>query len=474
MKYAIFVSLALALSASASPRFHRRASFTQQNGRDALALNQKFATLNANSPCTAGENACVNNEFAQCVNGKFVLQPCAGGLICAALPLVNSAGTSITCTTAADRDARIAATGASAGSNNAVAGGAAASQAAGGKGASSAAPDKVASSVAATGKGVGGAATSKGAAATATATGKGAGAAAGAKDAGGRGAGGKGAGGKGAGAASTVVGSSAAASSTVAAASSVAASATASAVKGSSAAGASSTAAAGNNAAGGKGAAAGGDAQTSLTLVDSVIATGFANNGQDQPTAGQVPSLTSNNNFINFCATVPQLPITNGKQVKTGSCNPAPMGVIASVNNMPSSKFVNPKNGATIPANKNFTIQMAINNLETGHFTNALQNYFAAPQVVNAQGNIQGHSHVVIDKLTALDQTTPTDPLNGFVFFKGLNDVAQGGILSTVVPGLPAGAYRLASINAAANHQPALVAIAQHGSLDDMVYFTVA
>ncbi len=33
---------------------------------------------------------------------------------CAALPLVNSAGTSITCTTAADRDARIAATGATA------------------------------------------------------------------------------------------------------------------------------------------------------------------------------------------------------------------------------------------------------------------------------------------------------------------------------------------------------------------------
>ena len=33
---------------------------------------------------------------------------------CAALPLVNSAGTSVTCTTAADRDARIAATGAKA------------------------------------------------------------------------------------------------------------------------------------------------------------------------------------------------------------------------------------------------------------------------------------------------------------------------------------------------------------------------
>ncbi|KAH9892887.1 hypothetical protein C8Q73DRAFT_648737, partial [Cubamyces lactineus] len=73
----------------------------------------QFSTLSVDSPCTAGDNACVNGQFSQCVNGKFVLQPCAGGLICAALPLVNSPGTSITCTTAADRDARIAATGAS-------------------------------------------------------------------------------------------------------------------------------------------------------------------------------------------------------------------------------------------------------------------------------------------------------------------------------------------------------------------------
>ncbi|KAL1952432.1 hypothetical protein VTO73DRAFT_1581 [Trametes versicolor] len=219
----------------------------------------------------------------------------------------------------------------------------------------------------------------------------------------------------------------------------------------------------------------GGDPQKSLTLVQSVIATGFENDGQDQPTAGQVPSLTSSNNFINFCATVPNLPITNGLQIKTGSCNPAPMGVIASTANMPSSKFVFPKNGATIPANQNFTIQMAISHLETGHFVNANENYFSAPQVVNSAGDIQGHSHVVVDKLTSLDQTTPTDPLNGFVFFKGLNDPAANGVLSTVVAGgLPAGTYRLASINSAANHQPALVAIAQHGSLDDMVYFTVS
>ncbi|KAH9846622.1 hypothetical protein C2E23DRAFT_788911 [Lenzites betulinus] len=413
MKYSIFVSLALALAASASPRFYPRASFTAQNGKDAVALNQKFATLNANSPCTAGENACVNSQFAQCVNGKFVLQSCGSGLVCAALPLVNSAGTSITCTTAADRDARIAATG------NAAAGGGAA-----------AAPPAAGSSAAASS----------------------------------------------AAAASTVAAaSSAVAVTTAAAASSAAAATTAAATAASSAADASGTAAAGDNA--GKGAAAGSggdDPQTSLTLLQSVVATGFDNDGQDQPTAGQVASATSKNNFINFCATVPNLKITNGLQIAEGSCNPAPMGVIASSSNMPSSKFIFPKNGGTVPALANFTIQMAISHLETGHFVNANENYFAAPQVVNAAGDIQGHSHVVIDRLTSLDQTTPTDPLKGFIFFKGLNEPAKNGVLTVDVgpPGLPAGAYRIASINTAANHQPALVAIAQHGALDDMVYFT--
>lgn len=37
---------------------------------------------------------------------------------CAALPLVNSAGTSVACTTASDRDSRIAATGATSGSGS--------------------------------------------------------------------------------------------------------------------------------------------------------------------------------------------------------------------------------------------------------------------------------------------------------------------------------------------------------------------
>lgn len=222
-----------------------------------------------------------------------------------------------------------------------------------------------------------------------------------------------------------------------------------------------------NNAAKGGKANGGNNAQTSLTLDPSVIAKGFAQDGQETPEAGQVASLTSSNNFINFCV---GKTLTDGKQVTGGSCNPAPMGEIPSSNNMPSSKFKNPKNMDTIQANTPFTIEMAIQGMETGSFVNAQQNYFAAPQQLNNQGQIQGHSHVVIEAIKALDSTTPLNPLK-FAFFKGLNDAASGGVLTAdVTAGLPAGVYKLSSINTAANHQPVLVPIAQHGSLDDVVY----
>jgi hypothetical protein len=212
--------------------------------------------------------------------------------------------------------------------------------------------------------------------------------------------------------------------------------------------------------------------QTSLTLDPSQIQPGLAQNGQAVQEAGQVASLTSTNNFINFCATQSGT-LTNGLQVRAGSCNPTIMGVILSTDKLPSSKFTNPKNLDVIPADSDFTITMAINNLVTGNFVNAQTNYYAAPAQVDATGTLIGHSHVVVEKVASVSDTSLTDP-NVFAFFKGLNDAAVGGVLSaTVTGGLPAGTYRLASINAAANHQPALASVAQHGSLDDFVYFTV-
>ena len=188
------------------------------------------------------------------------------------------------------------------------------------------------------------------------------------------------------------------------------------------------------------------------------------------PTAGQVASLTSTNNFINFCALFPELPLTNGQQILTGSCNPTPMGVIVAKAKMPSAKIISPQNLSNVKTNTTINFQIAVANMETGNFVNANTNFMGAPQQVNGNGIIKGHSHVVIERLTSLDQKTPTNPTD-FVFFKGLNDVAQNGILTTTVPGgLPAGTYRIATINSSSNHQPALVAVAQRGALDDMAY----
>ncbi|TFK92276.1 hypothetical protein K466DRAFT_581998 [Polyporus arcularius HHB13444] len=117
MRFSSIVILPVALAGlvAAGPIAEKRASFTLQNGKDAQALNSKFASLSANSKCTSGENACIGGAFAQCVNGKFVTTPCSGGLTCVALPLVNSAGTSVTCDTEADAADRIARTGATGG-----------------------------------------------------------------------------------------------------------------------------------------------------------------------------------------------------------------------------------------------------------------------------------------------------------------------------------------------------------------------
>ncbi len=211
-----------------------------------------------------------------------------------------------------------------------------------------------------------------------------------------------------------------------------------------------------------------------LALDPRVISTGFEQDGSANATTGQERSLTSGNNFINFCLTV-NLPLTNGQQIKGGSCNTAPMGVIAPSTNMPSSKFITPTNLDAIKANTTFEIKMAIRHLEAGHFTNPVSTYYSAPQRLNSGNDIIGHTHFVIEALSSITSTDPTDP-SKFTFFKGVDNGAdsEGNVSVTVTNGLPAGVYKLSSINTSANHVPVLVAVAQHGSLDDQVYVGVS
>jgi hypothetical protein len=196
------------------------------------------------------------------------------------------------------------------------------------------------------------------------------------------------------------------------------------------------------------------DAQSSLTLDPGVISPGLAQDGQgNNPDPAQVRSLTSRNNFINFCLTQ-DVALTNGQQVIEGSCNPTPMGRIISLDVAPSSKFVFPKNTeSSIQPNQAFTIQMKVSNMALGNVVNAQSNYYAAPQQVNGQGEVIGHTHVVIEPMPSFDTTDPLSPLD-FAFFKGVNGAANAdGIVTVAVDkGVAAGFYRLCSINTAANH----------------------
>jgi len=214
--------------------------------------------------------------------------------------------------------------------------------------------------------------------------------------------------------------------------------------------------------------------QTSLTLAASQVqsalaSTGIGPNITSDP--GTVASLTSTNNFINWCETQ-NAPITNGKQ--QAGCNPTIMGMMIAFNQLPSARFQYPRNLDTLPAGKPFTIKVAINNLQTGNFVNPQTNFFGAPSQVNSDGIQVGHSHVVIEPMDSLTGTSMTDPTK-FIFFQGLNNPANGdNVLSVnVTHGLSAGVYRAGTVNTASNHQPVLAAVAQHGLINDVIYFTV-
>jgi transcription initiation factor TFIID subunit 15 len=214
----------------------------------------------------------------------------------------------------------------------------------------------------------------------------------------------------------------------------------------------------------------GGDPQTSFTLDPSVVNTGSTQTGQQNATAGQSDSLTSTNNFINSCI---GKTITDGLQIKTGSCNPIPMGDIPSVTNMPACAFQSPQNGEDIAAGQTFTISLGTQGMQTGDFTNAATTYFAAPQQLNNAGQIVGHNHITVQAIKSLTDTTIPNPQE-FAFFKGLNAPAQNGVLTaSVTGGLAPGFYKCCSITTSANHVPVICPVAQHGSFDDCIRFSV-
>jgi hypothetical protein len=69
-------------------------------------------------------------------------------------------------------------------------------------------------------------------------------------------------------------------------------------------------------------------------LLPSLLNTASFTDGHPTAGSGNTPSLFSPNNFINYCATRPDLELTNGTMKKQGSCNPIPMGMLMSIDKM--------------------------------------------------------------------------------------------------------------------------------------------
>ncbi|OBT83757.1 hypothetical protein VE02_07176 [Pseudogymnoascus sp. 03VT05] len=214
------------------------------------------------------------------------------------------------------------------------------------------------------------------------------------------------------------------------------------------------------------------NAADGLTLLANAVQKGSAQDGSANIAAGQALSITSDNNFINFCS---GKTLTNGLQVQGGSCNGVVMGDIPSKANMVSSIITFPTQGGNdVQADTTFDIKVQMANFVAGTFTNADTTYYSAPQQLQG-GKVVGHTHVTVQDLgNTLNPTTPLDATQ-FAFFKGINDAGdgKGGLSATVTGGLPAGNYRVCTMASSSNHQLVLMPVAQRGASDDCTKFTV-
>lgn len=143
------------------------------------------------------------------------------------------------------------------------------------------------------------------------------------------------------------------------------------------------------------------------------------------------------------------------------------MGHIPAPTNMPSTRFKEPQNGGVFLENSPISVTLISNNLAIGNAVNPGKSYLAAPQQLNSDGLVLGHCHIVVDALESFGQQSPTDPSKP-VFFTEVGTPMLSSLSTTVT--LPAGFYRMTATIHAANHQPVVVPLKQHGSLNDVVY----
>ncbi|KAI9142739.1 hypothetical protein BKA69DRAFT_1027266, partial [Paraphysoderma sedebokerense] len=150
------------------------------------------------------------------------------------------------------------------------------------------------------------------------------------------------------------------------------------------------------------------------------------------------------------------------------------LGAIPSFDSMTSTIILTPADGAKIPLNGPVQVEVRTNNLDLGFFEDPNARYYQTPQTLNAQGIIEGHQHVTVQRLAAIGAAVNTPPdarTETLAFFKGLDDDTQNGILRTEIPAgslNQPGIYRICTITGTRGHQPVLMPVARRGSQDDV------
>ncbi|KAL1840397.1 hypothetical protein VTJ49DRAFT_523 [Mycothermus thermophilus] len=182
----------------------------------------------------------------------------------------------------------------------------------------------------------------------------------------------------------------------------------------------------------------------SICLDPAALQTASYYHGLEDGTPGIRPGLskseTDRSNFINFCA---GRTLTNGQQNRAGSCNGIPMGRIPSVNNMITSIITYPQPGDRVPPRKTFNVTVQTRHLRAGYLVNPSVSYYTAPQDLDENGDIIGHSHISVQEIGSLRTLEPPDPTR-FAYFKGIDEPVDenGALHAEVTGGLPPGVYR--------------------------------
>jgi hypothetical protein len=157
------------------------------------------------------------------------------------------------------------------------------------------------------------------------------------------------------------------------------------------------------------------------------------------------------------------LPLHDGSQ-KGGVFNPVPYGEIPA--NTPQVAIQRPGSGRILPLNQEIQIRALVQNFQPGFFNDPKTQYGVDPQRLNADGNLQGHNHACIQRLTSngLPASTKCD---SFVVLE-----QQGGtnVISGVGPPIATpGRYRVCVDDASGAHYVAVRAFAQQGGPVDCV-----